>query len=147
MKKTKRFEKPFDQLTENEKQERLALYEKERQERGTVQALVRLVRKPSFKSIKGDATLAVMRVAEYNKEKDNTEFYTVTAYIAPKKDKLLNFYQSLNKGQLVSIEYKESNGYKNVWNIFDRSYADKSKAGAKQPAQQQPAVIEDSLEP
>ena len=138
--------KPFNQLSEKEQQERLNKYEAERAKRGTVQALVRLVRKPSFKDIKNDATLAVLRVAEYNKEKNNTEFYTVTAYIGKGKDKLLNFYKSLNKGQLVSIEYKESNGYKNVWDIFDRSYADTSKAGTKQPAQQQVAV-EDSLEP
>ena len=144
--KTERFKKPFNELTDAGKTRRLNIYEKERQERGTVQTLVRLVRKPSFKDIKDDAKLAVLRVAEYNKEKDTTDFYTVTAYIAKDKDKLLSFYQSLDKGQLVSIEYKESNGYKNVWNIFDRSYADSSKAGAKQPAQPQ-VTVENSLEP
>lgn len=119
--------KPFSQLSESGKKARLAKYEKERQARGTREALVRAVKPMKFKALKNGDTLGVLRVAEYDKETNETKFYNVNAYIKTGKTALKSFYESIQKGQLLSIEMKENEGYINAYQIIDRSYADKRK--------------------
>lgn len=119
--------KKFNELTEKGQQQRLAKYQKERESRGTQETLARLVKPANIKDIKGDNKLAVFRFAAYDKEKDDTDFFTASAFIAKGKDKLEEFYANLAKGQLVAVEYKENNGYTNIYNLMDHSYADSRK--------------------
>lgn len=119
---------PFNQLSEAEQQERLNKYEQERAARGTKQALVRLVKPATIKDIANGNQLAVFRFAEYNKETKEPKFFTATAFIKAGKDSLKSWYQNLTKGQLLSLEYKEEGNYTNVYNLIDRSYADKRKS-------------------
>lgn len=119
--------KKFTELTEKGQQQRLAKYQKERESRGTQETLARLVKPANIKPIKGDNKLAIFRFAAYDKATEETKFFTASAFIAKGKDKLEEFYASLAKGQLVAVEYKENNGYMNIYNLMDRSYADSRK--------------------
>jgi len=119
--------KKFNELTEKGQQQRLAKYQKERESRGTQETLARLVKPANIKPIKGDNKLAIFRFAAYNKETEETKFFTASAFIAKGKEKLEEFYASLAKGQLVAVEYKEKDGYMNIYNLMDRSYADTRK--------------------
>ena len=119
--------KKFEELTEKGQQQRLAKYQKEREARGTEETLARLVKPANIKPIKGDNKLAIFRLAAYNKDTEETKFFTASAFIAKGKDKLEEFYASLAKGQLVAVEFKENNGYTNIYNLMDRSYADTRK--------------------
>ncbi|AST96198.1 hypothetical protein BC8716_09670 [Shouchella clausii] len=47
------------------------------------------------------------------------------------KDKLEELYASLQKGQLISVEHKENNGYTNIYGLMDRSYADRRKSAQR----------------
>lgn len=121
---TKRFKKEFNQLSEAGQKARLNKYEEERSERGTTQALGRLVRDlaPSIKEIEGGAKAAYMRLAVWNAETEKTEFMTISAYIAPDKvgGELEAFYSDLKKGDLLSVEYKENGEFKNAYGVFKR---------------------------
>lgn len=121
---TKRFKKEFNQLTEAGQKARLNKYEEERAERGTTQALGRLVRDlaPSIKEIEGGAKAAYMRLAVWNPETEKTDFMTISAYIAPDKvgSELETFYSDLKKGDLLSVEYKENGEFKNAYGVFKR---------------------------
>lgn len=130
--------KPFNQLTEEQKAERLAQYEAERKERGTRQELGRLATKPTFKENNDGGLTAVFRFA-INKVNEDTEFLTMTQYVAKDKveSEFHNFLKGLEKGQLVSVEWKpntftDKDGnqreYNNVWRLMDRSYADNKKS-------------------
>ena len=123
--------KKFNELTEKGQTQRLNKYQKEREARGTQEALVRLVKPATIKDIKDDNKLAVFRFAAYDKALNDTKFFTASAFIKKGKDQLEAFYASLAKGQLVSVEFKENNGYMNIYNLMDRSYADtRNKSGA-----------------
>ncbi|WP_110114492.1 hypothetical protein [Bacillus sp. CGMCC 1.16541] len=115
--------KKFEELTEKGQQQRLAKYQKEREARGIEETLARLVKPANIKPIKGNNKLAIFRLAAYNKDTEETKFFTASAFIAKGKDKLEEFYASLAKGQLVAVEFKENNGYTNIYNLMDRSYA------------------------
>lgn len=119
--------KAFNELTKSGQASRLKKYEKERAERGTTQVLGRLVRPlaPSIKPVKDGAKSAFMRLAVYNTETSKTDFMTVSAYIAADKvgGQLEDFYKSLNKGDLVSVEYKETNGFNNAYSVILRKPA------------------------
>lgn len=121
---TKRFKKDFNELTDQGQKARLQKYEDERAERGTVQVLGRLVSdlEPNIKEISDGAKSAYLRLAVWNKDTEETEFMTISAYIAPDKvgGELEQFYAGLNKGDLLSVEYKENKGYKNAYGIFLR---------------------------
>ncbi|MGX1266768.1 hypothetical protein RKD55_004712 [Rossellomorea marisflavi] len=119
--------KRFNELTEQGQKQRLAKYQKEREARGTEETLARLVKPANIKPIKGDNKLAIFRLAAYNKDTEETKFFTASAFIAKGKDSLEKFYASLAKGQLVAVEFKENNGYTNIYNLMDRSYADTRK--------------------
>jgi hypothetical protein len=119
--------KKFNELTEKGQNQRLTKYQKERESRGTQETLARLVKPANIKPIKGDNKLAIFRFAAYDKTTEETNFFTASAFIAKGKDKLEEFYASLAKGQLVAVEYKENNGYMNIYNLMDRSYADSRK--------------------
>ena len=119
--------KAFNELTEKGQQQRLAKYQKEREARGTTEVLARLVKPANIKDIKGDNKLAVFRLAAYDKETQKTNFFTASAFIEKGKEKLECFYSGLTTGQLVAVEFKENNGYTNIYNMMDRSYADTRK--------------------
>jgi hypothetical protein len=127
--------KKFSELTEKGQKQRLAKYQKEREARGTQATLARLVRPANIKTIKGDNKLAVFRFAAYDKDTEETRFFTASAFIKKGKDKLEEFYASLQKGQLVSVEYKENNGYTNIFTLMDRSYADGRKSAQEEEAE------------
>lgn len=122
--------KSFKDLTPQGQKKRLDKYEQERQARGTTEALVRLVKPAVIKTIKDDNKMAIFRFAAYDKEAQETKFFTASAFIEKGKTALESFYAGLSKGQLVAVEYKESNGYKNIYNLMDRSYADTRKQNA-----------------
>ncbi|WP_078598367.1 hypothetical protein [Evansella clarkii] len=130
--------KAFNELTEKGQKQRLNKYQKEREARGTQETLARLVKPANIKTISGDNKLAVFRFAAYDKESDETRFFTASAFIKKGKDKLEEFYANLSKGQLVAVEYKENNGYTNIYNLMDRSYADnRNNSGAEASAQEE----------
>lgn len=130
--------KKFNELTEKGQKQRLAKYQKEREARGTEETLARLVRPATIKPIKGDNKLAVFRFAAYNNESKDTKFFTATAFIAKGKEALESFYTGLTKGQLVSVEYKETENYTNIYNLMDRSSADnKNESNTDKPAKEQ----------
>lgn len=117
--------KPFAELTERGQQNRLKKYAALREERGTKEALVRLVRDPRITDTKDkSARIAFFRVAEYDKETNKTEFFNVSAYIAKGKESLEAFYASLKKSDLIALEYKQNGKYNNAYNIMDRREAD-----------------------
>ncbi|MGX1266771.1 hypothetical protein RKD55_004715 [Rossellomorea marisflavi] len=131
--------KKFNELTEQGQKQRLAKYQKEREARGTEETLARLVRPATIKSIKGDNKQAIFRFAAYDKESNETKFFTASAFIEKGKDALEGFYASLAKGQLVAVEYKENKGYNNIYNLMDRSYADtRNQTNAGATVQEQP---------
>lgn len=130
---------PFNELkTETGKQKRLDRYAKEREERGTVECLARLVRPAKIKEIKDGNRQASVRLAIYNKEKKDSDFITASKFIEKGKDALEEFYASLTKGQLVSVEYKQTNGYNNIYSMMDRSYADNRKSKKVEVKQEEP---------
>lgn len=132
--------KQFNELTPKGQKARLTKYANERAARGTEEVLARLVKPATIKTIKDDNQLAVFRLAVYNKESQKTEFFTASAFIEKGKDALRNFYASLAKGQLVSVEYKQSNGYTNIYNMMKR---DSKKSSAKaEVAEQQEMELE-----
>lgn len=134
--------KSFNELTEKGQKQRLAKYQKEREARGTTEVLARLVKPASIKDIKGDNKLATFRLAVYDKESQKTNFFTASAFIEKGKEKLEQFYAGLTKGQLVAVEYKANNGYNNIYNMMDRSYAD-TRAKSDAPAQSEPESVMD----
>lgn len=131
--------KAFNELTEQGKKQRLAKYAKEREARGTTDHLVRLVKAPKINEIKGGNKQAVFRLAEYNKEKNETEFFTATAFIAKGKDKLEAYYAGLEQGDLVSVEIKAVKGYNNVYDMITRQKASQKDA-APAKAEMEPAL-------
>lgn len=93
-------------------------YEAQREARGTKQNLARLVKPAHIVDLANGDKSARFRLAI------NNEFYTASAYIKAGKDALEQFYAGLEKGQLVSVEYKENivDGvtYLDVWSMFKR---------------------------
>lgn len=146
--------KQFKELTEKGQKQRLAKYAKQREENGTVDALVRLVKPAVISETKtGDGSkTARFRFAEYNKETGKTDYYNASAFIKPGQDKLEAYYADLAKGDLVSIEYKMSadGQYRNLWNVMDRRQqdadnkakrkAEKEASSAQASAQAEPAL-------
>lgn len=120
--------KKFAELTPQGQKKRLEKYAQQRQENGTVDALVRLVKPAIIKetSKKDGSKTAIFRFAEYDKETNKPSFYNASAFIKPGQDKLEAYYASLETGALVSIEYKVSpdGKYKNLWNVMDRREQD-----------------------
>lgn len=129
--------KNFSELTPKGQKARLNKYAKEREARGTEEVLARLVKPATIKTIKDDNKLAVFRLAVYNKIEKKSEFFTASAFIEKGKESLEKFYASLDKGQLVSVEYKKSNGYTNIYNMMTRD----SKNSAA-PVEQQEMELE-----
>lgn len=132
--------KAFKDLTPQGQKKRLAQYDKERAERGTVDVLARVVKPANIKAIANDNEMAVFRLAVYNKGTGKTDFITASAFIKKGKDKLRDYYASLEKGQLVSVEIKESKGYKNIYNMMSREAKKNTKAADAAPAQEADAL-------
>lgn len=126
--------KTFNELTPQGQTRRLNQYKKEHEARGTTQALVRAVAPATFKDIAGGNKLAVFRFAEYNKETKEPKFFTATAFIKAGKESLEKWYASVEKGQLLSVEYKQNGEYTNIYNLIDRSYADKRRKAKEEEA-------------
>lgn len=119
--------KAFNELTPQGQKKRLAKYAEERKARGTVDMLARLVKPAKIKEIADGNEMAIFRLAVYNKEKGKTDFITASAFIAKDKTALKNYYTSLKKGQLVSVEIKEKDGYKNIYTMMTREAKKNSK--------------------
>lgn len=124
--------KKFNELTKSGQRARLQKYEKERQERGTTQVLARLAQPVKFKECKNGALNAFLRLAINEKGKE-TEFITVSHYVKPEKinQPLHNWLKDIKVGQLLSVEYKEANGWKNAYTIMEREA--KKEEPAKAP--------------
>lgn len=114
--------KQFKELTAKGQKARLTKYAKQREELGTLNTLANLVRKPTIKSLDNGANLVSFRLAIYNAETEKTDFVNASAYINPEKvgGELESFYASLDKGQLVSVDYKMNGDFMNVWKMFTR---------------------------
>lgn len=124
--------KKFKDLTPAGQKKRLAKYEKQHQENGTKETTARLVREAVIKDIKDGNKQAIFRFALHEKGAEQPRFETMSAFIAKGKDSLEEFYRSLTPKHLLSVTYKESNGYINVWNLMDRTEAYKENKAAKQ---------------
>lgn len=114
--------KQFKELTAQGQKARLTKYAKQREELGTSNTLANLVRKPTIKSLDNGANRVSFRLAIYNAETEKTDFVNASAYINPEKvgGELESFYASLDKGQLVSVDYKMNGDFMNVWSMFPR---------------------------
>lgn len=88
--------------------------------RKTIMALGRIAKPVEFLQNNDGSKIALVQV------KHDSEIIEASAYIRTGQDPLKDFYASLVKGQLVAIEYENNNNQNNIWNVFDRSYADKS---------------------
>ena len=132
--------KVITDVKEMNEQERIAFYEKRREEAGFKNDLFTLVKPVTIKNAKDGAKVAVFRLAQYDKNTKTTDFVTGSYYIKPEKvgSKLEDYLASLPKGEAVSVDYSEHefNGHRalNLFNMFDRgSLSDlikKSKANA-----------------
>lgn len=149
--------KKFNELTEQGKKQRLAKYDKQRAERGTEEALVRLVNDPVIRDTKSKDNkdrVAYFRFMEFDKTTNEKKWYNASAYIREGKVALEEYFASLKKGDLVAIEFKisEDGKYRNLWNVMDRRQQDadrkaavqakkqEDKAQAGAPAEQEPAL-------
>ena len=117
--------KSFNTLTETEKAERLAAYAAQDAALGTVTKLARLVKPAKINTLTNGAKQAIVRLAIYDNETKETTYDNFFAYIAEGKESLEQFYAGLNKGQLVSCQYKENNGFKNIYTLMIRNVAEK----------------------
>ena len=114
--------KPFAELkTEKARQNRLAKYAQQDAELGTVTKLARLVKPAKINTLTNGAKQAIVRLAIYDNETKTTEYDNFFAYIAEGKESLEQFYAGLNKGQLVSCQYKVNNGFKNIYTLMIRN--------------------------
>ena len=117
---------PFNELkTERGQANRLAKYAKQDAELGTVTKLARLVKPAKINTLANGAKQAIIRLAIYDNETKETTYDNFFAYIAEGKDALEQFYAGLPKGQLVSCQYKENNGFKNIYTLMIRNVAEK----------------------
>ena len=115
----------FNTLSEAEKAERLAQYAQEDAKLGTKTVLARVVKAPKINDLKNGAKQAIIRLAVYDKNTKTTEYDNFFGYIVEGKEALESFYANLTKGQLVSCQYKENGGFKNIFTLMDRSASDK----------------------
>ncbi|MBD7970298.1 hypothetical protein [Paenibacillus gallinarum] len=123
--------KKYQDLTPAGQKKRLAKYEKEHEANGTKETTARLVQQAVIKEIKDGNKQAIFRFALHEKGAEKPRFETMKAFIAKGKDSLEEFYRSLTPQHLLSVTYKESNGYKNVWNLMDRTEAYKANKANK----------------
>lgn len=124
--------KAFAELTEKGKKQRLAKYEKERAERGTSEALVRLVLDPRIEDTKDKSNkdrIVFFRFMEFDKATNQKKWYNASQYVREGKDALADYLLSLKKGDLVAIEFKmsEDGKYRNLWNVMDRRQQDAAR--------------------
>lgn len=115
------------------REQKIAKYEADRKARGTTEVAARLVRTATITESKDGSKRAVFRLATYNKALKKTEFFTAGAYIAQGKADYEAFLSKLEKGQLVSVEFKKNGIYNNIYNIMDRSDADKQRKSVASP--------------
>lgn len=120
--KAPRFKKSFNELSPSGQKSRLKKYEEERKEKGTLEAIGRLSRKPVIKANpNSNDKHAYFSLAIYNEETEKMEYPLFSAFIAEGKDALENFYETLPKGQLLKVEYKKNGQYNNVWGAHLRT--------------------------
>lgn len=122
--------KKFAELkTEKAKENRLEKYSKERESRGTEEKLCRLVAKPIVKdTTDGQKSVALRLWVGYNKETKKDEYRWANAYIRNDQPKLLEFYSTLQKGQLLSVEYFMKDNFMNIYSAFKRTPRKKAEA-------------------
>lgn len=121
--------KPFAELTEKSKKQRLAKYAKEREERGNLELngnvarpikLVEGVDKEGKPFVRGVMTVAFNQ--ELN-EKGEATFRTLNFYTS--NEGLMNVYHGLKVGSYVTGEYsvreQGENVYNNIYRIYDKT--------------------------
>lgn len=126
--------KKYQDLTPAGQKKRLAKYEKEREANGTKETTARLVREAVIKDIKDGNKQAIFDLALHEKGAEQPRFVTMRAFIAKGKDTLEEFYRNLTPKHLLSVTYREINGYNNVWNMMDRTEAYKANKAKKESA-------------
>lgn len=107
----------------------IEIAEERRKQYGLTQKLARLVKPATIQELSNGDKAARFRLAIDN------EFFTGSAYIRADQPKLEAFYASLEKGQLVSIEYKENvtkdGTFLNIWSMFKREVKKTAKKADK----------------
>lgn len=121
--------KPFAELTEKGKKQRLAKYAKEREERGNLELkgnVARPIKLIDGVDKEGKPFLRGVMTVAFNEEKDEkgeTVFRTLTFYTS--NEGLMNVYRGLKIGSFVTGEYsvneKDGNVYHNIQRIYDKS--------------------------
>lgn len=125
--------KAFNELTERGQKARLTKYDKERQAQSEKygvkieNALFRIVRPAKItnlhasEKVSDGAMLASIRVVTNDPETKKPVFSTATAYIQKNQTGLLDYYKSLAKGQLVSMDFvRNENKTLRVWQMMSR---------------------------
>lgn len=130
---TKTKKTPFRELTKEQQDARLAEYAAEQKARGTERMLFNVVAEPKIVKLKDDAMQVRLRLAHNPKEGD-TVFMNMTKYIKPGQDKLMEFFRSLQKGQLLDVEYKKATignkTYNNIYSAFRLERKNNKKAAS-----------------
>lgn len=124
-------------------------FKEEAQLRGNDLVFGSLVHKIKFKPTKDNKNeIAYITVAIINESKVK-ESQVFTKFISLSKDakksnqqSMHKFLSDLNPGQLLSIEYSESNGFKNIYTIFPRK-SKKSNVAKPKINNEIAAIIDD----
>lgn len=104
-------------------QTKLAQYQAERKARGTKEQLCRLINQPSITTeTDGTKGISLRLWTGYNKETKTNSYAWAKANITPDQTNLLRFYESLEPGHLLSVEYflKENDPTFHIYQIFKR---------------------------
>lgn len=134
--------KDYADLSVSGKRARDNKYEAKRQELGVTNVLANLVKDPVIRDNKDGSKSAYVTLA-VNVKGEKTQFFDASAYIAEGKDSLLNFYSnSLKKGHLVSVDYKVSGKFTNIYELMSREEAYRANQAEKAQEQEQvPAIV------
>lgn len=84
----------------------------------TKQAMFAIVDTPRIKDTKTGDKIALIPLVRYNPQSKKSEFTLGSAFIAKGKQSREDFYKSLEKGNLVKIDFKMNGQYMNIWKLF-----------------------------
>lgn len=98
-------------------------YKQELLDKGLEQTLATLIKKPTIKTCKNGAHMAYFNLLCIDTDTNKKSSLLMSAYIKPESvgGNLEQFYESLKKGQMLSVEYKKNNGFLNINRVFLRT--------------------------
>lgn len=108
--------KKFNELTKAGQTKRINAYKEQNAKLGVEQNLFVVSKEATIKELdNGDKYAQFVLINTKDKKS-----VLGSAYIKAGKDALQGFYESLSKGQLVSVRYKTNGQYINIWEMMKR---------------------------